>query len=50
MNYDQDKSIAEQIKDAHADLGVAISKGERVDVPINELKRLLDIAQTTGME
>ena len=28
MNYDQDKSIAEQIKDAHADLGVAISKGE----------------------
>lgn len=50
MNYDQEKSIIEQMKDAHAELGAALSKGERVDAPINELKRLLEIAQNTGME
>lgn len=50
MNYDRERSIVEQMKEVHADLGVALSKGERVDVLINDLKRLLDIAQKTGLE
>lgn len=42
--------ILEEIKLVWARLGMAIANRERVDVPINQLKALLDDAQLTGIE
>ena len=48
MNTEQ--SILDQMKAVHAALGEAIERRERVDIPIMELYRLLELAQATGLE
>lgn len=45
-----ERPILEEMKRAWVMLGVSIANGERVDVPINQLKALLDDAQLTGIE
>lgn len=45
-----ERPILEEMKRAWVRLGVSIANGERVDVPINQLKALLDDAQITGIE
>ena len=42
--------ILDEMKQVWARLGVAIAKGDRVDIPINQLKTLLDDAQFTGID
>ena len=48
MNTEQ--SILDQMKVMHVSLGEAIERRERVDIPIMELYRLLELAQATGLE
>lgn len=45
-----ERPILEEMTLAWVRLGAAIANGERVDVPINQLKALLDDAQLTGIE
>lgn len=45
-----ERPMLEEMKRAWVRLGVSIANGERVDVPINQLKALLDDAQLTGIE
>lgn len=45
-----ERPILEEMKLVWVRLGASIAKGERVDVPINQLKALLDDAQLTGID
>lgn len=47
---DEQKSIAEQIREAHRELGEALAAESRVDIPIDKLTDLLAVARETGRE
>lgn len=50
VDDEPERPILEEMKRVWVSLGVSIANGERVDVPINQLKALLDNAQLTGIE
>ena len=44
------RPILDEMKQVWASLGVSIARGDRVDIPINQLKTLLDDAQFSGVD
>ena len=50
VDDEPNRPILDEMKRAWASLGVSIARGDRVDIPINQLKDLLDDAQFTGID